>query len=186
MRTLFKPLTTWALALFLAAGLTGCGYNDFQRLDEQSKSAWSEVLNQYQRRADLVPNLVNTVKGFAAQEQQILIQVTEARARVGSMQATPELINDPEAFAKFQAAHLFRVGLDTAVGKHGFERGAHRGMPHHPGTTRVHADDVVLVGPAGHEAFEVAVLQGVVERVFGVVGGTGGQFGFAHGSHFAA
>src|SRR5881296_4684013 len=84
--------------------LSGCGYNDLQRQDEQIKSAWSEVLNQYQRRADLVPNLVNTVKGYAAQEQTVLTEVTNARASVGSIKATPELINDPEAFAKFQAA----------------------------------------------------------------------------------
>jgi LemA protein len=88
----------------MTAVLSGCGYNDIQRNDEQVKSAWSEVLNQYQRRSDLVPNLVNTVKGFAAQEQQVLTQVTEARARVGSIQATPELINDPAAFRKFQEA----------------------------------------------------------------------------------
>ncbi len=88
----------------LALVLTGCGYNRFQSQDEQIKSAWSEVLNQYQRRADLVPNLVNTVKGYAAQEQRVLIAVTEARAKVGSIQATPALINDPQAFAKFQAA----------------------------------------------------------------------------------
>ncbi len=84
--------------------LSGCGYNDLQRQDEQIKSAWSEVLNQYQRRADLVPNLVNTVRGYAAQEQTVLTEVTNARASVGSIKATPELINDPEAFAKFQAA----------------------------------------------------------------------------------
>jgi LemA protein len=84
--------------------LTGCGYNRFQSQDEQVKSAWSEVLNQYQRRADLVPNLVNTVKGYAAQEQKIFIEVAEARSRVGSIQATPELVNDPQAFQKFQAA----------------------------------------------------------------------------------
>ncbi len=89
---------------FAAALLGGCGYNDIQRGDEAVKAAWSEVLNQYQRRADLVPNLVETVKGFAAQEQQVLTQVTEARARVGSIQATPELINDPAAFQKFQEA----------------------------------------------------------------------------------
>ena len=95
----------WTLAMvLLMAVLSGCGYNDIQRSDEQIKSAWSEVLNQYQRRNDLVPNLVNTVKGFAAQEQQILIQVTEARSRVGSIQATPELLNDPAAFRKFQEA----------------------------------------------------------------------------------
>ena len=95
----------WAAFLILvAAGLSGCGYNDIQRQDEQVKSAWSEVLNQYQRRADLIPNLVNTVKGFAAQEQQVLTQVTEARSRVGSIQATPELLNDPAAFRRFQEA----------------------------------------------------------------------------------
>jgi LemA protein len=92
----------WALLLILP--LTGCGYNEFQTRDEQVKAAWSEVVNQYQRRADLVPNLVNTVKGFAAQEQKVLIGVTEARSKATSIQATPELINNPEAFAKFQAA----------------------------------------------------------------------------------
>ena len=84
--------------------LAGCGYNAFQSQDEHVKSAWAEVLNQYQRRADLVPNLVNTVKGYAAQEQRVLIAVTEARSKVGSIQATPELVNDPAAFARFQAA----------------------------------------------------------------------------------
>ena len=87
-----------------AIALSGCGYNDLQRQDEQIKSSWSEVLNQYQRRADLVPNLINTVKGYAAQEERVLTEVTNARASVGSIKATPELINDPEAFAKFQAA----------------------------------------------------------------------------------
>src|SRR5271165_1318641 len=95
--------SAWLL-LITAIGLSGCGYNSMQTQDEQVKSAWSEVLNQYQRRADLIPNLVATVKGFAAQEQQVLLGVTEARAKVGSIQATPELINDPAAFAKFQAA----------------------------------------------------------------------------------
>jgi LemA protein len=84
--------------------LSGCGYNAMQGQDEQVKSAWSEVINQYQRRADLIPNLVNTVKGYAAQEQQVLLGVTQARAKVGSLQVTPELVNNPEAFAKFQAA----------------------------------------------------------------------------------
>lgn len=84
--------------------LPGCGYNALQTTDEGIKSAWSEVLNQYQRRADLVPNLVQTVKGFAKQEKDILVQVTEARARVGSIQATPELANDPAALRKFQQA----------------------------------------------------------------------------------
>ncbi len=88
----------------LLLSLAGCGYNTLQSADEQVKASWSEVLNQYQRRADLVPNLVNTVKGYAAQEKDVLVKVTEARAKIGSMQATPELINDPEAFAKFQAA----------------------------------------------------------------------------------
>jgi LemA protein len=94
----------WAFALAAAGLLSGCGYNTIQRQDEQAKAAWSEVLNQYQRRADLIPNLVNTVKGYAAQEQTVLLGVTEARARVGSIQATPELVNDPAALAKFQAA----------------------------------------------------------------------------------
>jgi LemA protein len=92
------------LAAILALSVSGCGYNTFQTQDEQVKAGWSEVLNQYQRRADLVPNLVNTVKGYAAQEKEVLTRVTEARARAGSIQATPELINNPEAFAKFQAA----------------------------------------------------------------------------------
>jgi LemA protein len=84
--------------------LSGCGYNTIQSADEQVKAAWSEVLNQYQRRADLVPNLVETVKGYAKQEMDVLTRVTEARARVGSIQATPELVDNPEAFAKFQQA----------------------------------------------------------------------------------
>ena len=84
--------------------LTGCGYNTIQTQDEAVKGAWSEVVNQYQRRADLIPNLVNTVKGYAAQEQAVLIGVTEARARATSIQATPELLNDPAALQKFQAA----------------------------------------------------------------------------------
>lgn len=87
-----------------ALALTGCGYNDFQRLDEQSKAAWSEVLNQYQRRADLVPNIVATVKGEAAFEQETLTKVIEARAKATSIQVTPELLNNPEAFNKFQQA----------------------------------------------------------------------------------
>jgi LemA protein len=95
----------WGFIVVVAAsGLSGCGYNKIQNQDESVKSAWSDVLNQYQRRADLVPNLVATVKGFAAQEERVLVEVTEARAKVGSIQLTPELINDPAAFAKFQAA----------------------------------------------------------------------------------
>jgi LemA protein len=96
--------SAWFLVFTALMGLSGCGYNSMQTQDEQVKSAWSEVLNQYQRRADLIPNLVATVKGFAAQEQQVLLGVTEARAKVGSIQATPELVNDPEAFKKFLAA----------------------------------------------------------------------------------
>ena len=97
-------MTKWILAIASVAALSGCGYNDFQRLDEQSKSAWSEVLNQYQRRADLVPNIVATVKGEAAFEQETLTKVVEARAKATSMQVTPETLNNPEAFKKFQAA----------------------------------------------------------------------------------
>ena len=97
-------MTRWLLVLLGAAALTGCGYNDFQRLDEQTTSAWSEVLNQYQRRADLVPNIVATVKGEAAFEQETLTKVVEARAKATSIQVTPETLNNPEAFQKFQAA----------------------------------------------------------------------------------
>jgi LemA protein len=92
------------LAILVVTLLSGCGYNDFQTNDEQVKASWAEVLNQYQRRYDLVPNLVNTVKGYAQQEKDVLIGVTEARAKVGTIQATPQLINDPKAFAQFQAA----------------------------------------------------------------------------------
>jgi len=94
----------WLLIMLAALSLTGCGYNDFQRLDEQTKAAWSEVLNQYQRRADLVPNLVATVKGEANFEQETLTKVVEARSKATSMQVTPETLNNPEAFAKFQQA----------------------------------------------------------------------------------
>ena len=93
-----------SLALLATFALGGCGYNDFQRLDESVKGAWSEVLNQYQRRADLIPNIVATVKGEANFEQETLTKVIEARSRATSIQATPALINDPAAFAKFQAA----------------------------------------------------------------------------------
>jgi len=92
------------LTFLSTLALSGCGYNTLQSTDEQIKAGWAEVLNQYQRRADLVPNLVNTVKGYAAQEQAVLLGVTNARAKVGSIQATPELINNEQAFAKFQAA----------------------------------------------------------------------------------
>jgi len=100
--------------MVLVLGLSGCGYNDIQRADEANKSAWSEVVNQYQRRADLIPNLVNTVKGFAAQEQQVLTQVTEARSRATSIQATPELLNDPAAFKRFQDA---QAGMSSALSR---------------------------------------------------------------------
>jgi len=95
------------LAMALVAAtllLSGCGYNTMQAGDQQIKAAWAEVVNQYQRRSDLIPNLVETVKGFASQEQQVLLGVTNARSKVGSIQATPELVNDPQAFAKFQQA----------------------------------------------------------------------------------
>ena len=100
MKTWIKLLAVASLAFVL----TGCGYNAFQSLDEEAKASWSEVLNQYQRRADLVPNLVATVKGYAEHEEKVLTEVADARSKVGSMQVTPELLNDPEAFAKFQAA----------------------------------------------------------------------------------
>ncbi len=93
-----------AIALVSTLSLTGCGYNDFQRLDEQALSAWSEVLNQYQRRADLIPNIVATVKGEANFEQETLTKVVEARAKATSIQVTPETLKDPEAMKKFQAA----------------------------------------------------------------------------------
>jgi LemA protein len=100
MKRFFALIATALTALLL----TGCGYNDFQRLDEQSKAAWSEVLNQYQRRSDLIPNIVNTVKGEASFEQDTLTKVVEARAKATSMTVTPETLNNPEAFKKFQAA----------------------------------------------------------------------------------
>jgi LemA protein len=90
--------------LLASVNLAGCGYNKLQEQDESVKAAWSEVVNQYQRRADLIPNLVATVKGYAAQEERVLVEVTEARSKVGSVQVTPELLNNSEAFAKFQAA----------------------------------------------------------------------------------
>jgi LemA protein len=100
----FMPKLLLPLILFLTFTLSGCGYNTLQTTDEQIRANWAEVVNQYQRRADLIPNLVNVVKGYAKQEKDVLLGVTNARSRVGSIQATPELLNDPEAFAKFQAA----------------------------------------------------------------------------------
>jgi LemA protein len=92
------------LALAVVLFLSGCGYNTLQQQDEQVKAAWSEVINQYQRRADLIPNLVNTVKGYAQQEQTVLLGVTNARAKVGSIQVTPETVNDPQATQRFLQA----------------------------------------------------------------------------------
>lgn len=96
--------SAYLAAIVMTLLLGGCGYNTLQSTDEQIKAGWAEVVNQYQRRADLVPNLVETVKAFAAQEQQVLLGVTNARSKVGAIQATPELVNDPQAFARFQAA----------------------------------------------------------------------------------
>ena len=104
----------FALLALVAALLSGCGYNEFQRGDEAVKASWAEVVNQYQRRADLLPNLVNTVKGYADHEKEVLTQVTAARAQVGGIQATPELINDPAAFARFQQA---QAGLSSALSR---------------------------------------------------------------------
>jgi LemA protein len=104
------------VAVLASLALSGCGYNQLQRQDESVKAAWSEVLNQYQRRADLVPNLVNTVKGYAAHEQQVLTEVTNARAQVGAIRATPELINDPAAFEKFvQAQNQLQSALSRLL-----------------------------------------------------------------------
>lgn len=102
MNTFKKAFT--AIFLLLSLSLGGCGYNTIQTQDEAVKASWSEVVNQYQRRADLIPNLVNAVKGFAAQEERVLVGVTEARARATSIQVTPELVNDPAALQKYQAA----------------------------------------------------------------------------------
>lgn len=99
-----KRILGTVFLLTVALGLGGCGYNTMQAGDQQIKAAWAEVINQYQRRSDLVPNLVNTVKGLAQQEKDVLLGVTNARSRVGSIQATPELVNDPTAFKKFVAA----------------------------------------------------------------------------------
>ena len=104
MQFIWKKILLVTMLLSVTMGLTSCGYNQFQSLDEDSKASWSEVLNQYQRRADLVPNLVATVKGYAEHEEKVLTEVADARSKVGSIQVTPEVLNDPEAFAKFQAA----------------------------------------------------------------------------------
>lgn len=102
------------LAAFIYAGLSGCGYNDLQGLDEDTKAAWSEVVNQYQRRADLIPNLVATVKGYAAHEKETLEGVVQARAQATGIQVTAELLKDPVAFEQFQKA---QAGLTSALGR---------------------------------------------------------------------
>ncbi len=98
-----KRGTQMLLLVFIGAGLSGCGYNNVPRLDEQAKAAWSEVLNQYKRRADLVPNLVETVKGFAAQEKSVLTEVTQARASASQMKIPDDILTNPQAFQQFQA-----------------------------------------------------------------------------------
>jgi LemA protein len=110
MQRLTRTAVMGIALLFLA----GCGYNDLQGLDENVKSAWSEVQNQYQRRADLIPNLVNVVKGYAAHERETLEAVTEARAKVGSMQVTPQTLNDPQSFKQFEQA---QAGLTSALSR---------------------------------------------------------------------
>jgi len=104
MKSLWTKSTLVMLFIAVSLSLTGCGYNQFQTSDEELKQKWAEVLNQYQRRSDLIPNLVKTVKGYAEHEEKVLTEVADARSRVGSIQVTPEVLNDPEAFAKFQAA----------------------------------------------------------------------------------
>ena len=99
-----KKWTHWLGTVLLATLLSGCGYNEFQSKDETTKAAWSEVVNQYQRRADLIPNLVNTVKGYASHERETLEAVTRARASATGMQVTPEVLNDPGAFQRYQQA----------------------------------------------------------------------------------
>ncbi len=101
---MWRRVRVWLAVMAMTGFLTGCGYNTIQSQDEEVKAAWSEVVNQYQRRADLIPNLVNTVKGFAEQEKEILLGVTEARSKVGGIQATPELVNDPAALDRFMKA----------------------------------------------------------------------------------
>lgn len=105
---------TLLLSVVVAVSLTGCGYNDLQGLDEDTKAAWSEVVNQYQRRADLIPNLVATVKGYAAHEKETLEGVVEARAKATSIQVTPEMLRDQAAFEQFQKA---QAGLSSALGR---------------------------------------------------------------------
>lgn len=110
-RSLTHTAMLLVIGLFL---LTGCGYNDLQGLDEDTKAAWSEVINQYQRRADLIPNLVQTVKGYAAHEKDTLEGVVEARAKATSVQVTPETLRDPATFEQFQKA---QASLSSALGR---------------------------------------------------------------------
>ena len=112
-RTWWKKMVM-TLAMISACSVSGCGYNDLQGLDEDTKAAWSEVINQYQRRADLIPNLVATVKGYAAHEKETLEGVVNARAKATSMQVTPEVLKDPAAFEQFQKA---QAGLASALGR---------------------------------------------------------------------
>jgi LemA protein len=105
---------TILFAIVVSVSFSGCGYNDLQGLDEDTKAAWSEVVNQYQRRADLIPNLVNTVKGYAAHEKETLQGVVEARAKATSIQVTPEMLRDQAAFEQFQKA---QAGLSSALGR---------------------------------------------------------------------
>ena len=141
------------LATLSCLSLTNCGYNAIQTNDEQVKASWSEVVNQYQRRADLVPNLVNSVKGFAQQEKDVLLGVTNARAKVGSIQATPEVLNDPAAFQKFtQAQGELSSALSRLLGGDGKLSAAEIGCavqgsdgaarrhrePHHGGAQPLH------------------------------------------------
>uniref|UniRef100_UPI00375388A8 LemA family protein n=1 Tax=Undibacterium sp. TaxID=1914977 RepID=UPI00375388A8 len=109
-----KRFLSIAVIAVLATSLTGCGYNTLQTQDESVKAAWSDVLNQYQRRADLVPNLVQVVQGYADHEKDVMLGVTEARAKVGSIQMTPELAKDPEALKKFQEA---QAGMTSALSR---------------------------------------------------------------------
>jgi LemA protein len=102
MRPISRRLIAFAALAFMATGLSACGVNDIPRLDEQTKAAWSQVLNQYQRRADLVPNLVETVRGYAQQERQVLTEVVEARAKATQTQLPPDILTNPEAFKRFQ------------------------------------------------------------------------------------
>lgn len=114
MGRLFHKAIMIAVAMITVSSLSGCGYNDLQGLDEDTKAAWSEVLNQYQRRADLIPNLVATVKGYAAHEKETLEGVVNARARATGLQVTPEVLKDPAAFEAFQKA---QAGISSALGR---------------------------------------------------------------------